>query len=616
MKKTLFFILVCCLVNTVALASSSISDKQNYLKKNYVSSATSNYDALDVYGILNFLMQYSEEDRKWNYELTDLTWDEITRAIDGEPEVIFNKLIGRFIWKEINGYKVLVKLYINQRKFNGVFNGEYFKNLEELYCQNNKLTNIDVSKNFNLQYINCSYNQLTILDVSKNSKLRILYCYYNQLTELNVSNTINLTKLDCENNALAELDLSKSKKLEYLHCINNQFTTLDLTHNINLEKLYCQNNKISQLDLSANTKLEYLNSSYNNLTELDVSKNIRLETLNCENNQLTSLNLSSNYNLIYLYCYNNQITSLDLSNVTHLKYLYCFSNKLKTIDVSKNIYLIDLYCYSNQLSTLDISKNTKLVYLYCYSNLIEALDVSKNVNLTSLYCYSNQLISLILPKMNKLSKLVGATNHLKFSTLQGNFISIKNLTLTPQATLDGGTKGYLEILDLSSEYLIDGKITTYNWYDKATNEEVNMYALNGKFYASPENAGKTLVCLMTNELFPDFLFEYEVTIKDEMISSRNVKTTIPEGFKLVGSQGKHKAIESVQLIPNPVIDILKINTTSKVESANVYSYTGKEVKRIPTVYNNELNLQDLPSGIYMISIKTEQGTVTQKVIKK
>ena len=61
---------------------------------------------------------------------------------------------------------------------------------------------------------------------------------------------------------------------------------------------------------------------------------------------------------------------------------------------------------------------------------------------------------------------------------------------------------------------------------------------------------------------------------------------------------------------------MKVNTTSKVESANVYSYTGKEVKRIPTVYNNELNLQDLPSGIYMISIKTEQGMVTQKVIKK
>ena len=532
MKKTLLFVIVYCIVNTFALASGNVSDKQEYLKTNYVATENSNYDAMDVFGILNFLMQYSKETQKWNYELSGLTWEDMSKAIKGDFNVILKHSPGTFIWKETNGTKVLIEMDILYKKYTGKFDGKYFKNLEALSCGFTKLSSLDLSDNIKLIQLHCSNNELTELDVSKN---------------------VNLQKLSCP---------------------SNQLTSLDVSKNINLEILYCDSNQ---------------------LTSLDVSKNVNLEWLNCSSNQLTYLDVSKNINLEGLYCSSNQLTSLDVSKNISLKWLYCESNQLTSLDVSKNVNLEQLSCYSNQLTSLDVSKNHKL-YILMFN--------------------SNNITSLSIPKEHNMGLFGASENQLKFSTMQGNYKAIQYSNWNPQATLQGGTKGYFDVLDLSSEYLIDGEVTTYNWYDKANKEEVNMYALKGKFYASPENAGKTLICQMTNELFPGFILEYEVTIKDEMISSRNAKTTIPEGFKLVGSQGKHKALESVQLTPNPVVDILKVNTTSKVESANVYSYTGKEVKRIPTVYNNELNLQDLPSGIYMISIKTEQGTVTQKVIKK
>ena len=50
-----------------------------------------------------------------------------------------------------------------------------------LYCDNNQLTALDVSKNVSLTELNCNSNQLTALDVSKNTALNYLECYANQL---------------------------------------------------------------------------------------------------------------------------------------------------------------------------------------------------------------------------------------------------------------------------------------------------------------------------------------------------------------------------------------------------------------------------------------------------
>ncbi|MXO31497.1 leucine-rich repeat domain-containing protein [Apibacter sp. B2912] len=552
MKKNLLFILLWCFITTPLLATVDISKQENYLREHFVASTTTNYDAMDVYGILNFFMQYSESEKKWNYELEGLTWEEMAKAINGDPEVIFTKLSGVFTWKISNNFKVLTRLNLTNKKFNRVFDGRYFKNLENLYCSNNQLTTIDVSKNVNLKYLFCYSNQLTTIDVSKNVNLKELYCYSNQLT------------------------------------------ALDVSKNVNLQVLSCNSNK---------------------LKALDVSKNVNLTQLQCHLNQLTTIDVSKNVNLTYLECNDNQLRTLDVSKNVNLNNLYCGSNQLTTLDISKNVNLIYFTCYSNQLTTLDISKNVNLTYLNCYSNKLTTLDVSKNVNLIYLYFYNNKIAQLLIPKVHKISYLDGYYNNLKLSTLKGNFLTIKSLKLSPQATLQGGVKGIFEVLDLSSEYSIDGKYTTYTWYDKTTQQEIGAYALKGKFYAGPENAGKTLICKMKNELIPNFVLEYEVKIKNTVsFASRNINENIPEGFVWVGPQKNES--ESIQLFPNPVIDVLKINTAAKVTSASVYNYSGKEVKRYPRVINNELDLQDLPAGNYIVNLTTDQGILSKKIIKK
>ena len=88
----------------------------------------------------------------------------------------------------------------------------------------------------NITDLNCRKNQLTNLDVSNNSNLRELYCDNNQLTNLDVSKNTLLTKLNCSNNQLKSLDVSKNAAMIYLNCRLNQLTCSAL--NALFEKLH------------------------------------------------------------------------------------------------------------------------------------------------------------------------------------------------------------------------------------------------------------------------------------------------------------------------------------------------------------------------------------------
>ena len=247
---------------------------------------------------------------------------------------------------------------------------EYFTALTELWCGENQLTSLDVSKNIALTDLRCSNNQLSSLDISKNTALTNLVCYGNRLTSLNVSQNTALTTLACYGNQLTSLNVSQNTALTTLACYGNQLTSLDVSKNTALTELYCYNNQ---------------------LTSLDVSKNTALTKLGCDINQLTSLNVSRNTALTNLSCWGNQLTSLDLSKHTALATLRCDDNQLSLLDVSKNAALTLLSCSGNQLTSLDVSKNTTLESLSCEDNQLTSLDVSKNTKLTMLSCYRNQI---------------------------------------------------------------------------------------------------------------------------------------------------------------------------------------------------------------------------------
>ena len=91
-----------------------------------------------------------------------------------------------------------------------------------LKCDNNGLTNLDLSRYPALRSLMCSTNPLKSLDVSNNPQLSFLNCNLTELTNLDVSNNPQLYRLICIQNQLTKLDLSKNTKLQYIYCQGNK----------------------------------------------------------------------------------------------------------------------------------------------------------------------------------------------------------------------------------------------------------------------------------------------------------------------------------------------------------------------------------------------------------
>ena len=71
---------------------------------------------------------------------------------------------------------------------------------------------------------------------------------------------------------------------------------------------------------------------------------------------------------------------------------------------------------------------------------------------------------------------------------------------------------------------------------------------------------------------------------------------------------------TVKVYPNPVNDRLFISTTAQIKSLMIYNINGQMVKQ-SKVASNAVDVSQLPTGLYMIQIQTENNTITQKFIK-
>ncbi len=176
---------------------------------------------------------------------------------------------------------------------------QYFENLTELNCSNNKLTALDMSGNKKLVKLTCSNNQISVIDLSNNTELSHLTCELNQITNLDLSNNPKLMGVKCNKNKLTELDLSKNRELTYLACFQNNLAYIDVSHNNSLTTFQCSTNhryiktEKKTFDLSklaegfdASKTFDWVNGKVdgNILTVEDISKEVSYK-YDCGNNR-------------------------------------------------------------------------------------------------------------------------------------------------------------------------------------------------------------------------------------------------------------------------------------------------------------------------------------------
>ncbi len=388
---------------------------------------------------------------------------------------------------------------------------EYFISLKKLYCYNNSLESLDVSKNTELEWLICYSNYLTSLDLSNNPNLKSLSCggdgyrYDNEgnliaFSSLDISNCISLENLNISNSLLTSLDLSNLPNLKYLYysglgknapgleeldlsgCTSLEsvvvnscplLTSLDLSNLTSLKQLRCGNNY--QVDYSGNvfgleelkidncTSLEYVSvGGCPLITSLDLSNLTSLKQLSCSSNFQMDYNSGNVFGLEELKIDNCTsleyvsvgrcplITSLDFSNLSSLKYLSCQYNR--------NEHNGDVF----GLKDLKMDNCPALETLYCNGNLITVLDVtdmpvlkdlnfSNNPELTTFKIGNNAVLeSLDCSGNPHLATMdFGNCTALKALSLNSNQLTSLNLRSTPKLETLSCSSNLLTSLDLS-----------------------------------------------------------------------------------------------------------------------------------------------------------------------
>ncbi|UWX61671.1 T9SS type A sorting domain-containing protein [Chryseobacterium oranimense] len=72
--------------------------------------------------------------------------------------------------------------------------------------------------------------------------------------------------------------------------------------------------------------------------------------------------------------------------------------------------------------------------------------------------------------------------------------------------------------------------------------------------------------------------------------------------------------KTIEVYPNPASDFIKISSSAKIKSVEIYDAAGKKIQA--GLENNKVDIRNLSPGSYLINIKSENGNFSEKFIKK
>ena len=87
------------------------------------------------------------------------------------------------------------------------------------------------------------------------------------------------------------------------------------------------------------------------------------------------------------------------------------------------------------------------------------------------------------------------------------------------------------------------------------------------------------------------------------------------GYIYVGGVGVDELSQnSIRVYPNPVKDVLTIESVSNIQQVQIYNITGQVVLTTQTSSKSvTMNTSLLKSGIYFLKVKTDSGSFDKKI---
>ena len=137
-----------------------------------------------------------------------------------------------------------------------------------LDCQGNELSTLSIVST-SMEELNVADNSFSSNGLRNSGKMVSLVCGGNKFTDVNyLTNMADLESLFCQDNQITSLALTKLVKLRNLVMSGNRIQTLNTGVLENLQNIWASENRLKSLDLTKSTKLEGLVVAENQLTEI------------------------------------------------------------------------------------------------------------------------------------------------------------------------------------------------------------------------------------------------------------------------------------------------------------------------------------------------------------
>ncbi|WP_313026664.1 leucine-rich repeat domain-containing protein [Soonwooa sp.] len=480
----------------------------------------------------------------------------------------------------------------------------------------------------------------------------------------------DVVQISLNNNALKGVfpsNLALFTKLQKLDLGNNELNgevAPSLSSLASLTVLDISNNRLSgdpSTRISGLTNLEDLSIGGNNFEVSDLNASLqnfsKLKSLNISQMQLTEIpaKISTFSNLQQLDLSNNQLTSGfgSLASLTLLQELNLSNNQLNTIpaEVATLIKLLKLDLSHNNISNYsNLGNALSLEQLNIADNKLEQIPskITTLPNLLNLNLNQNNIKSGLsnLSQLKNLQQLSIDDNDLRgsFPTELLNIPSLLMLSLRDNH-LEGEIPANIPaIADVSnnrfSKQAVEAQFTNPNFnYDSfyyspqrydgpaevlgVIGQPASLYqSLSGTDYSFTwyKNLDENMNIGTENLFFNEVKSEDYATYTVEAFTYKKIGNNLMqlslfrEPIKLTDKLGVEDPSRSIKIFPNPTTDFINILATNKsIEKVLIYDLSGKQVMSTTAT---RINVSRLPSGVYMLNIKTENGIKNLKFIKQ
>ena len=268
---------------------------------------------------------------------------------------------------------------------------------------------------------------------------------------------------------------------------------------------------------------------------------------------------------------NNQLTSVIIPNsVASIGKNAFKTNNLTSVTIPDSVSSISEAAFAfNQLTSVTMPDNLNTISALAFSrNQLTNITIPDSVTSIGTSAFSiNQLTSLTIPT---------SVTSIDAEAFYGNLL--ESVTIPNSIT------------SIGADVFYDNKLTSVTIPDSVTSIRPGAFKVNQ----------------LTSVNIPNIDASIDDTAFDEGVIIEREPTLSAEDFDL-------NTNENI-LFENPVGSVLDIFTQTSINSISIYNSTGQVVLKSNSIEN--LNVNGLQSGVYIIRFETDQGFISNRMIKK